>query len=773
MLRKTTTLSLGAIRERKKMTPTMRKSWNIACGLLLLVFAASFFATSATGFPREGELLAKPQKTFECTACHNPHKMPKFAPASQCQVCHTKEKSEFATHIFPLYLLAIIPLFFMVFGIWSRFRLWRLGRGEYRLDQIPRRTGGLLAEVFTYRRLMRDPYGGLMHLFIFYGFLAELIATSLLAAQEWSGTQFLKGPVYLWYSLASDLFGLVAIVGIGMAIWRRAFLRPDRINTVLDDWIALGLLLLVFVQGFVIEGARIAATELPRNLPQAPWSPVGYAFALIMKDWSPEHLGSFHRFQWWFHAATAFTFLGYLGFGKVNHIWYGLLNIFFRNLGPSGKLSFIDIEATMETDPDAIETLGTDRIDQYSWKGLLDLDACTNCGRCEEVCPAHASGVALSPRKLIRNLKDHLTENGPAILKARADGADAPPETDPLFGESRDTDGELRPAVLEEELWGCRTCGACQRECPVFIEHIPKMVDMRRYLVMMDSKMGDDARQFLKNMDERMHPWTGAQHNREEWYEDLEVKVLGKGETAEYLFWVGCTGSMIDRNIAVSRAVVKVLDAAEVDFAILGPEEVCTGDPARRAGGEFIFQVCAKQNIATLDGYGVKKIITTCPHCFNTYKNEYPDFGGHYEVIHHSELIHNLIKSGRLKLNRSLESITYHDPCYLARHNGVATEPREVLHQIAGPGEFRELSRSRDRALCCGSGGGYAWMDDDPQKRINHIRLEDVKASGAKTAAVSCPFCMQMFDDALKTLDPDKTIRAADIAELVAEALEE
>ena len=298
------------------------------------------------------------------------------------------------------------------------------------------------------------------------------------------------------------------------------------------------------------------------------------------------------------------------------------------------------------------------------------------------------------------------------------------------------------------------------------------MVDMRRYLVMMESKTSEDARQFLKSMDERLHPWVGAQHNREEWYEGLDVKVLSSGEKAEYLYWVGCTGSMIDRNIEVSKAMVKILAAAGVDFAILGAEEVCTGDPARRAGGEFTFQRCAKQNIETLGGYGVKKIITTCPHCFNTYKNEYPDFGGNYEVVHHTQLIAELIKSGKLKLKKSLGSLTYHDPCYLGRHNGVYDAPREVLHQISDGG-FTELGRNRSRALCCGAGGGYAWMDDDPKKRINHERIEDVKACGAKTAAVSCPFCMQMFDDALKALDPEKNIRAADIAELVAEAIEE
>jgi len=298
------------------------------------------------------------------------------------------------------------------------------------------------------------------------------------------------------------------------------------------------------------------------------------------------------------------------------------------------------------------------------------------------------------------------------------------------------------------------------------------MVDMRRHLVMTESKMSDATQLFLKNMDDRMHPWAKAPHNRDEWYQDLDVKVLGDGAHAEYLYWVGCTGAMIDRNIQVTRAMVKLLQAAKVDFAILGSEEVCTGDPARRVGGEFTFQLCAKQNVETLAQYGVKKIITTCPHCFNSYKNEYPDFGGNYEVVHHTQLIADLIRDGRLKPKKELDSITYHDPCYLGRHNGVFDEPREVLGALAVSGQVTEMARSRDKSLCCGAGGGYAWMDDDPKTRINHMRLADVKECGAKTAAVSCPFCMQMFDDALKTVDPGKSIRAADIAELVAEAIE-
>jgi Fe-S oxidoreductase/nitrate reductase gamma subunit len=670
-----------------------------------------------------------------------------------------------------LYVLLLAALGFLAHGIYRRVRLWRLGGEVQRLDRPGERLLGLLVEVFGQRRPLRDPYPGIAHLLIFYGFIAQLIATALIAIQEWTGIQLLKGSFYLWYSLLSDGLGILALVGLGMLLWRRAVLRPARLHSILDDWIVIGLLLLIFLQGFLVEGVRIAVTELQQQPELARWSPGGHAMALLVQGLDAERLRWLHRLLWWFHAVTVFGFLGYMAYGKLGHLWYGPANIFLRNLEPSGKLSHADIEEMAESDPDSIERLGVARIDQYGWKDLLDLDACMNCGRCEEACPAHMSGVPLSPRKLIRDMGDHLTRVGPALLEAREGDEGAAAELAPLFGEPGD--GGPGPAVLEAEIWGCRTCGACQRECPVCVEHIPKLVGMRRHLVMTQSKMSDLAQQFLKNMDDRMHPWAGASHDREEWFQDLDVKLLGQGDRAEYLFWVGCSGAMIDRNIEVTRAMVKVLRAGGVDFAILGAEEVCTGDPARRAGGELTFQICAKTNIETFAGYGVQKIITTCPHCFNTFKNEYPDFGGHYEVTHHTQLIEGLIRSGRLRPTKKLDSVSYHDPCYLGRHNDVYDAPRAVLGELSASGKVAELARSRSRSLCCGSGGGYAWMDDEPEKRISHTRFEELMACGAPAAAVSCPFCMQMFEDAASALDPGKSVRPKDIAELVAEALEE
>ncbi|MBW2241406.1 MAG: 4Fe-4S dicluster domain-containing protein [Deltaproteobacteria bacterium] len=673
-----------------------------------------------------------------------------------------------------LYLLALVAVALFVWGVFRRARLWRLGTPEARWDRIWERASGLLMEVFGHRRHRRRSFPALIHVLIFYGFLAQFVATSMISLQEWSGIHFLRGSFYQGYSLLSDVFGILAIIGLCMALWRRLVLQPPHLHSFMDDWFSLGLLLVLFVQGFILEGCRIAVTELHQQPDLALWSPGGYAVALLLDGLGSDPLSAIHRSLWWIHGTTAFLFIGYLSHGKLGHVLYGPLNIFLRDLDGSGKLSHPDIEAVLDSDPDALENLGVARLDQFTWKQLLDMDACVNCGRCEEVCPAHLSGAALSPRKLVQDLKQHLHETGPAFLSASA-GSEPEPGSEPDLPRLVEPSSGATPrtAVTEEEIWGCRTCGACQTECPVFVEHIPTIIDMRRNLVMTEARMGEETRQFLKNIEDRAHPWVGTPHDREGWFADLDIKVLGRGDTAEYLFWVGCTGALVDRNIKVTRAMVRVLQAAGVDFAVLGAEESCTGDPARRAGEELSFQTCAKTNIETFERYGVEKIITTCPHCFNSFKNEYTDFDGRYEVVHHTQLIADMVRSGRLRLREELPSLTYHDPCYLGRHNEVYDEPRKILRGLSQPGGFREMERSRSRALCCGSGGGYAWMDDSAPERINHQRLEDIRSSKASTTAVSCPFCMQMFDEALGAKDPEGSIRVADIAELVADALDE
>ncbi|RMD81572.1 MAG: (Fe-S)-binding protein [Candidatus Dadabacteria bacterium] len=702
-----------------------------------------------------------------------------------------------------IYLFFAAALGHLGWTIYRRVRLWRIGGGEVRFDRLGERLGGLLAEAFGQRRPRRDAYAGLMHAFIFYGFAAQVVATTMVAIEERLGVHYLYGATYRWFSLLSDSFGLLAVIGLAMALVRRLWLRPPHLESAGEDAVALGLLLLLFLQGFAVEGLRIAATELRANPRLAHWSPGGYLVALSVGGLEPATLRSVHQFCWWFHAVTAFGFIGYLASGKLNHMLFGALNIFFRNLDEGLRLSYPDIERLFEEAEQQGSgeepVLGAGRIDRFSWKALLDLDACVNCGRCEAVCPARLGGSPLNPRTLIRNMRDHLTAVGPVLLAARAQkekaesreptAAGAGAEAGQLAGAAGagaeaglegslpaligpGGSGDAEPAVREAEVWGCRTCGACQQECPVYIEHIPKIVDMRRYLVMTESRMSDEAQAFIKNLYDRGHPFAGAGHEREEWCAGLDLKVLGRGEQAEYLLWVGCAGALVDRNMKVTRAVAQVLKAGGVDFAILGAEESCTGDPARRAGEELLFQTLAKANVELLNGYGVRKIVTACPHCFNTLANEYPAFGGHYEVVHHTTMIRRLIEAGRLRLSRPVESLTYHDPCYLGRHNGNYEAPRKVLAAVVQGGKIVEMDQSRSRSLCCGAGGGYAWMDDKLERRINHTRLEQAFATGASTTAVACPFCAQMLEDAVSARGAGRQMNVRDVAELVLEALE-
>ncbi|MBW2290561.1 MAG: 4Fe-4S dicluster domain-containing protein, partial [Deltaproteobacteria bacterium] len=425
-----------------------------------------------------------------------------------------------------IYGFMIAALGCLAHGVLRRFKLWQLGGEAARFDRIPERLSGLLGEIFGQRRQLRDPVPGIAHLFIFYGFLSSLIATSLISIQEWTGIHYLKGAFYQWYSLFSDLGGVMGLVGLCIVIWRRGVTRPARLHSAVNDWIALILLTLIFAQGFVVEGLRIAATELTQQPELARWSPGGFLVAQLFSGLSDETLRALHRASWWFHAATAFAFIGYMAYGKFGHILFGIANVFFRNLEPSGKLSYPDIEELADSDPDALDALGVNRIEQFTWKDLLDLDTCVNCGRCEAVCPAYGSGVPLSPRKLIQDMKQQLSDVGPALIAARAANGEGPAEAPSggpiLFGDATE-DGMPKIAVLEDEIWGCRTCGACQQECPLFIDHIPKIIDMRRHLVMTESKMSDEAQLFLKNMDDRMHPWVGAAVERDEWYQDLDV----------------------------------------------------------------------------------------------------------------------------------------------------------------------------------------------------------------------------------------------------------
>jgi Fe-S oxidoreductase len=441
---------------------------------------------------------------------------------------------------------------------------------------------------------------------------------------------------------------------------------------------------------------------------------------------------------------------------KLFHIISSPINMLFRSFQPKGALSFMDLE-----DEEA-ESFGTAKIEEFTWKQLMDLDACTRCGRCQDHCPAYLTEKPLTPKKLISDLKDHLSARGPLLIKARAKKSE-PEEAAPLVG----------AVIQEDELWACTTCRSCMEHCPVYVEHVDKIIDMRRYQVLMESKFPEELTQAFKGLETNSNPWGMGRDNRADWMRELDVPVLADipGEEIDFLFFVGCIRSYDDRNKKVTEAMVRILHHLGVKFAILGIEEGCCGDPARRVGNEYLFQILAQTNIEAFKRYRIKKILTTCPHCFNTLKTEYPQLGFSCEVMHHAVFLQQAIQRGKLKFDYALgKKITYHDPCYLGRYSGIYEPPRDVLKSIPSL-HLRELKHSRADSLCCGAGGGWMWMDEKIGKRINIHRLEDALTAEPEWIATACPFCVTMFDDAIKDKNMEDSLKIWDIAELVEQAL--
>jgi Fe-S oxidoreductase len=431
-----------------------------------------------------------------------------------------------------------------------------------------------------------------------------------------------------------------------------------------------------------------------------------------------------------------------LCWNRLWHIVVATLNIFFRNLEPRGALKSIDLEQT--------ETFGAAKISDFSWKHLLDLDACTRCGRCQDNCPAYLSGKPLSPKKVIQDLKTNLLERA-----ASGDGG-------------RELIGEV---VGEDEIWNCTTCYACQEVCPVYVEPMVKLLEMRRNLVLERASIPETAEGALKSLEARGHPWRGTALSRTDWAQGLEVKTLAEESDIDILFWVGCTEALEERSTRVAQAIARILRLAGVNFGVLGVEEVCCGDPARRLGNEYLFQLQAQSNIELLENYGVKRIVTGCPHCYNTLKHEYPQFGAGFEIIHHTEFIADLLKEGRLGALKGGGVVTYHDSCYLGRYNDIYEAPRQILNHLPGI-RLVEMAPNLERGFCCGAGGGHLWLEEQRVgERINQMRTEQALASGAEVVATACPYCLQMFEDGIKSKEAEERLKVMDIAELVIQAV--
>ena len=671
-----------------------------------------------------------------------------------------------------VYLTIAVAFGALIWGFYQRYKIWRLGRPMSDLgdwdSRILRSMMLFGLDLFGHRRFIkRELYPGIMHFCLLWGAIILFIATNVGAIEtnwhkfiaEGAGFEFPSSYFRVQTSFIWDMGGVMFLLGVGMAVYRRVVMRPDRINTLFEDLWLLGLLSGLAVTGFLVEGLRIGATS-----PETPWAePVGNLFALLYSAAGITTYGMevTHFVLYWTHVGiwTAILVYGAVKFNKFSHIFVSPANAFLRSDRPLGALRPMD---DLEELMDQGKSLGAKDMTDFTWKQLLDFDSCTNCGRCQDQCPAYASGKPLSPRKIVQDLRAYAGTRGPQILEARKQGEE-PPEPLPLMVDYAD----------REAAWSCLTCRACMEACPVFIEHIDSIVDLRRYMTMEESDVPSTAMTALESMQQRGHPWRGTTFSRTDWTEGLDVPILGEQENPsqiEVLYWVGCTSALEQRGQAIPRAMVSLLNAAGVKFAILGPEESCTGDPARRMGNEFLYQTMAQQNIETLNTYGVKRVVANCPHCFNTIKNEYPQLGGDYEVVHATQFVNELIQQGRLKPQKPINtSLAYHDSCYLGRHNRIFDEPREIINAIPGL-QVVEMEQRREQGFCCGAGGGRIFMEE-PGVKVNHLRTDHFLKTEAQTVGLSCPFCLQMFNEGIGAKGVADQKQAKDILEILAESV--
>jgi Fe-S oxidoreductase len=616
-----------------------------------------------------------------------------------------------------------------------RYALVRGARPTGRDEVSPTRFGRELTHVLGQRKLLQKLGPGVMHAFIFWGFIVLLptILEAAVAIVDEDATLPWLGNA-AWYAFLSDLFATLVAIGVGMAFFIRKVLKPDRFR---GSHMQEADRILFTILAIVVTLLLWTASRIALGLTDPDPRPVSDLLSGLFADGQGTEVAE--RILVWSHLLVILGFLVYLPGSKHLHIGTAPINVWLSKDAPSGRLepNRIDLEAAEE---DIRFGVATQK--DLSRKQMLDLFTCTECGRCQEVCPAWATGKPLSPKLLIMDLRDRVVAEAAGEV-----------ELQPL----------VPNAVTDQVVWDCVTCGACVRECPVDIEHIDTIVDLRRNLVMAESRFPQEAAPMLRGVENQENPWSQPASARLDWAKDLDVRVLREGDPApEVLFWVGCAGAFDERAQKTTQSVARLLAAAGIDSAVLGPRERCSGDPARRMGHEYLFQMLAEQNVETLNGAGVTKIVASCAHCFNTLANEYPDYGGTYEVVHHTQLLSELIAAGRLQPRTGDGKITYHDACYLGRHNGEFDAPRSVIG-----GEIEEMPRNRERSFCCGAGGARMWMEEE-SPRINDTRFEEAVETGAETVATACPYCLVMLDDAAKGKASE--IRVVDAATLLAES---
>lgn len=646
-------------------------------------------------------------------------------------------------------------LFLLAVGLFSRriYQLWRylfLGSGEGGFGHFAKRTlvaiGHVVGQWCQLKNLSLKDRSSLGHAFMVWGFLTYVLfyLIFIIIGIGFGLSETLEhNRFFIYYSWVMNFLAVLIIIAALWGIIRRYIIRPARLKgeQTFEAMVILVTVLIHPLTHLFKEATSIAAGHPPAEL----GGPVTSALSHLWDGAALSSINAAHTGFFWAHWGVVLFVLVYIAYSRYLHMVASPINVLLRASPPKGALRPIDLETA--------ETFGVSKITDFTWKQLIDLYACVICGQCQDRCPAYASEKPLNPKALIQDLKKHLLTVGPGLVKGKA-------EADPL----------VEDVISEETVWSCTTCLACMEACPVANEQMYKIVDLRRNLVLEQAKMPDTAMGALRSIETRGHPWRGTTFTRTDWASGLEVKELSQDSDAEVLYWVGCTAALDDRCQKVAIAMARILTAAGVNFAILGNEESCCGDPARRMGNEYLFQLQAQRNIETLKQYNVKKIVTACPHCYNTLKNEYPQFGGDFEVMHHSQFIASLLREGRLKPSTEIgKTATYHDPCYLGRYNDLYEEPRKVLASLPMLG-LREMERRKRESFCCGGGGGRSWMEE-PGTKISHLRTDEAIGTKADILAVACPYCMIMFEDAVKAKEAEETLKVLDIAELVAQTI--
>ncbi|MFC2007237.1 (Fe-S)-binding protein [Chloroflexota bacterium] len=656
-----------------------------------------------------------------------------------------------SSNIVPFAVVLVLALAFFVWSCWRRFGLVTLGKSDDRFNNAGKRFRNMIYYAFFQRRVVSRRFG-VNHFVLFWCFMVLLVANTEFLLNglfpNYISLSRLPDGLYFTLAWAFDIVSLLALLAVVVAVVRRLAFPPSYIEARSGDaFIILGMVAVLMVAFFGLHAGDIAlgGEEAARFMPVS-----GFAASTFFPGVPAANLHGYISFFWWAHAVVLLAFLNYLPYSKHMHVLTAIPNCYFRSL--------TKVKTQPREEFKKGNAYGVSQVSGFPWKGLFDSYSCTECGRCSDVCPATSTGKPLNPRLLIHDIKANLLANGPRI-KAGKDGKS------PLIGE----DGE--GSVSEEVLWECTTCGACMEVCPVFIEHVPRIVDMRRHLVEMQAKFPEELLTFFENMEQRSNPWGIAPSDRTKWTAETDVETFDSG-THEYLFYVGCAGAFDARSRQVTLANAKILDASGLSWGILGKDELCCGDSLRRLGNEFVFDNMAKENIKLFTEKGVKKVITQCPHCYSTLKNDYRQYGVELEVIHHTELINNLLSEGKLKLDGTadLGKLVFHDSCYLGRYNDIYQAPRQVVAAATGQTPA-EMKRHHDNAFCCGAGGGRMWMEENIGKRIDIARVEEALDEDPRTICVCCPYCMTMFEDGLKDKNADENTRVMDLAEIVAGAI--